>query len=100
MSELPAFWDLTLTLAIHETKLRYFGSVLGYFWSLLRPLMLFTVLYLAFTQFIRFGSHIPHYPVVQLTSTLPETTTTQTSRSPVARVDPASAASASTSKPT
>lgn len=66
--ELGRFWDLTLTLAIHETKLRYFGSVLGYFWSLLRPLMLFSVLYLAFTQFIRFGSGIEKYPVVLLTS--------------------------------
>lgn len=66
--ELEAFWDLTLTLAIHETKLRYFGSVLGYFWSLLRPLMLFGVLYLAFTKFIRFGGDIENYPLILLLS--------------------------------
>jgi len=42
---------LTLTLAIakNDFKLRFFGSVLGYLWTLMRPLMLFGVLYLMFT---------------------------------------------------
>ena len=44
------FVELTLTLARTEFKLRYFGSVLGYVWSLMRPLLFFGVLYLFFTQ--------------------------------------------------
>lgn len=45
-----------------DFKLRYQGSVLGYLWSLLRPLFLFGVLYIVFTKVIRVGGDIPHYP--------------------------------------
>ena len=55
------FVELTLTLARTEFKLRYFGSVLGYFWSLMRPLLFFGVLYLFFTQIFKLGKGIPHY---------------------------------------
>jgi ABC-2 type transport system permease protein len=57
------FWNITLALAKTEFKIRYFGSVLGYFWSLMRPLMLFGVLYIVFTHVVRFGSGITHYPL-------------------------------------
>lgn len=66
--DLRRFWNLTTTLAATDFKLRYFGSVLGYFWSLARPLMFFGVLYVVFTQVLRFGGDIPHYPVYLLTS--------------------------------
>ena len=59
------FLHVTRALAATEFKLRYFDSVLGYFWSLLRPLMLFGVLYLVFTHVVRF-TQVPHYPVVLL----------------------------------
>lgn len=49
-----------------DFKLRYQGSVLGYAWSLLRPLFLFMILYIVFTQFIKLGGDIPHYPVYLL----------------------------------
>lgn len=49
-----------------DFKLRYQGSVLGYAWSLLRPLMLFLILYVVFVKFLRLGSGIPHYPVYLL----------------------------------
>ncbi|HET9102348.1 MAG TPA: ABC transporter permease [Solirubrobacteraceae bacterium] len=62
------FIELTLTLARSEFKLRYFGSVLGYVWSLARPLLFFGVLYLFFTQIIHLGKGIPHYGVYLLTS--------------------------------
>ncbi len=62
------FWNLTLTLAATEFKLRYFGSALGYLWTLMRPLMFFGVLYVVFTQVIRFGAGIEFYPVYLLTS--------------------------------
>ena len=44
-----------MTLARTEFKLRYFGSVLGYVWSLMRPLLFFGVLYLFFTQIVDIG---------------------------------------------
>ena len=44
------FWHLTFNIARTEWKLRFFGSVLGYLWQLMRPLLLFGVLYVFFTQ--------------------------------------------------
>jgi ABC-2 type transport system permease protein len=61
------FVELTLTLAHSEFKLRYFGSALGYVWSLMRPLLFFGVLYLFFTQILHIGKGVPHYGVYLLT---------------------------------
>lgn len=60
------FWDLVLIMALTEYRRRYAGSVLGYAWTLLRPLMLFAVLYTVFTEVIRFGGSVPDYPVLLL----------------------------------
>src|SRR5476651_335494 len=49
-----------------DFKLRYQGSVLGYAWSLLRPLLLFIILYVVFVKFLKLGAGIPHYPVYLL----------------------------------
>jgi ABC-2 type transport system permease protein len=65
--DIRRFIELTTTLARSEFKLRYFGSVLGYVWSLMRPLLFFGVLYLFFTQVIKLGKDIPHYGVYLLT---------------------------------
>jgi ABC-2 type transport system permease protein len=62
------FVELTLTLARTEFKLRYFGSALGYFWSLVRPLLFFGVLYVVFTKVFNLGKGVPHYPVYLLGS--------------------------------
>jgi ABC-2 type transport system permease protein len=67
-SSLRRFVELTMTLARTEFKLRYFGSVLGYFWSLAKPFMFFGVLYLVFTHVFKLGKGIPHYAVYLLTS--------------------------------
>jgi ABC-2 type transport system permease protein len=61
------FLELTSTLARSEFKLRYFGSVLGYFWSLMRPLLFFGVLYFFFTEIVKVGKGVPHYGVYLLT---------------------------------
>jgi ABC-2 type transport system permease protein len=60
------FLYVTRALTATEFKLRYFGSTLGYLWTVLRPLMLFGVLYLVFTHVVRFGDAVPHYAVVLL----------------------------------
>ncbi len=61
------FLALTTILARTDFKLRYFGSVLGYVWSLMRPLLFFGVLYLFFTQIVKVGKGVPHYGVYLLT---------------------------------
>jgi ABC-2 type transport system permease protein len=60
--------SLTWMLAVTDFKLRYFGSVLGYLWTLMRPLMLFGVLYFVFTKVFAIGETVDHYPVYLLTS--------------------------------
>lgn len=50
-------------LVIADFKLRYQGSILGYVWSLLRPLLIFAVLYTVFTIFLPLGKGVHHYPV-------------------------------------
>jgi ABC-2 type transport system permease protein len=49
-----------------DFKLRYQGSVLGYTWSLLRPLLLFLILYVVFAKFLKLGDDVPHYPIYLL----------------------------------
>jgi ABC-2 type transport system permease protein len=49
-----------------DFKLRYQGSVLGYAWSLLRPLLLFLILYIVFVKFFNLGKGVPHFPVYLL----------------------------------
>ena len=53
-----------------DFKLRYQGSFLGYLWAVLRPLLMFAILYLVFAKLLRFGDDIPHYPVYLLTGTV------------------------------
>jgi ABC-2 type transport system permease protein len=60
------FLHLTWTLAVTDFKLRFFGSVLGYLWQLMRPLMLFSVLYFVFTEFVKIGQSANHFAVVLL----------------------------------
>jgi len=61
------FIELTLTLARTDFKLRYFGSVLGYFWQLARPLLFFGVIYVFFTEVLHVDRGVPHYGVYLLT---------------------------------
>ncbi len=60
------FAALTVHLAAMEWKLRYFGTALGYLWQLVRPLMLFGVLYVVFTQFVRLNAGVDYFPAVLL----------------------------------
>jgi len=49
-----------------DFKVRYQGSLLGYLWSVLKPLFLFVILYVVFTYVFKVGKSIPHYPVYLL----------------------------------
>jgi len=44
-----------------EFKATYKGPILGYVWGILRPLGFFGVLYVVFTQILRFGGEVPYY---------------------------------------
>lgn len=53
-------------LVVTDFKLRYQGSVLGYLWSILKPIFLFIILYIVFDKFLRLGRDIEHFPVYLL----------------------------------
>ena len=46
-----------------DFKLRYQGSLIGHLWSILKPLLLFTIMYLVFVRFLRFDDGTPHYAI-------------------------------------
>ena len=56
-------WQLSILLAVTEFKLRFFGSVLGYLWQFMRPLLLFGVLYVVFSIFLDVNTDVPYYAV-------------------------------------
>lgn len=58
--------ELLYLIAITDFKRTYFGTVLGYLWSVARPLMMFGVLLVVFTRVFRLGSSVAHYPVFLL----------------------------------
>lgn len=60
------FVDLLLLTATTDFRKAFFGTALGYAWSLLRPLLLFGVLLVVFTRILRVGSGIPNYPMFLL----------------------------------
>jgi len=60
------FFELLYLVSVTEFKQTYFGTVLGYIWSLIRPLALFAVLLFVFTQIFRVGSQVTNYPVLLL----------------------------------
>lgn len=57
---------LSWLMAKTKWRIAYFNSVLGPLWSVLRPLMLFGVLYLVFAEIVNFGGDITNYPVLLL----------------------------------
>ncbi|MFN8163271.1 MAG: ABC transporter permease [Solirubrobacterales bacterium] len=62
------FFDLLLLISVTDFKKTYYGTVLGYFWSLLRPAILFGVLLVVFTKVFHFKSagEVEHYPELLL----------------------------------
>jgi ABC-2 type transport system permease protein len=53
-------------IAASEFKLKYADSALGYVWSLLKPLGIFSVLYVVFGRFFRLNIGFEHYPLYLL----------------------------------
>jgi ABC-2 type transport system permease protein len=62
-SDLRRFWNLTFTLAATDFKLRFYGSALGYVWTLARPFMFFGVIYFVFTEIVGLDKSVKNYGV-------------------------------------
>jgi ABC-2 type transport system permease protein len=62
-SDATRFWNLTWTLATTDFKLRFYGSVLGYLWTLARPFMFFGVIYFVFTEIVGLDKNVKNYGV-------------------------------------
>lgn len=61
-SDPKRLWHLTWALAKTEFKLTFFGSALGYLWQLMRPLLLFGVIYLVLSKSkLAAENHRPYY---------------------------------------
>lgn len=62
-SDWRRFWSLTWTLAATDFKLRFYGSVLGYAWTLARPFLFFGVIYVVFSQIVGLDANVENYGV-------------------------------------
>jgi ABC-2 type transport system permease protein len=62
------FWHLTLTLATTDFKLRFYGSALGYAWTLVRPFAFFGVVWFVFAEIVGAGNGVKNYPAYILLS--------------------------------
>jgi len=60
------FLRLTWLISVTDFKLGYLGTFLGYLWSLMRPVLLFGIYYVVFTQVFRFGDDVTDYPALLL----------------------------------
>jgi ABC-2 type transport system permease protein len=58
--------ELLYVIAVTDFKRTYFGTVLGYVWSIARPLMTFGILLVVFTHVFRLSAKVPNYPVFLL----------------------------------
>jgi ABC-2 type transport system permease protein len=57
---------ILVVIAQAEFKLKYAGSALGYLWSVLKPLALFTMMYLVFGRIFKLGAISQYYPLALL----------------------------------
>lgn len=64
LHELWNYRDLIIRLAWSDFKLRYKSSALGFFWSLLEPLLMLVVLYVVFSNLMRV--QVEHYQLFLL----------------------------------
>jgi ABC-2 type transport system permease protein len=67
-TEAQRFVNLTWTLAVTDWKLRFYGSVLGVVWTLLKPFAFFGVIYVVFAEIADLGAGVKNYPAYILLS--------------------------------
>ena len=59
-------FELLIEIAINDFKKTYFGTALGYLWSVARPLLTFAILLAVFTHIFHFASKVHNYPAFLL----------------------------------
>lgn len=64
LRDIYGYRDLILRLAWSDFKLRYKNSILGFFWSLLEPLLMLLVLYVVFSHLMKI--QVEHYQLFLL----------------------------------
>ncbi len=57
------YLELIRELAITQFKLKYTGSLLGYVWSLAKPLMMFGIMYFVFARLLKIGAGVQDFPL-------------------------------------
>lgn len=62
-TELRRLANLTWTLAITDWKLKFYGSVLGVLWTLVRPFAFFGVIYFVFTEIAQLDANVHNYGI-------------------------------------
>ena len=74
LARLTRYRGLIQSLVARELKARYRGSVLGFFWSFINPLLLLLIYSFVFKYFLpRSGEDLPHYEVFMFCGILPWT---------------------------
>ncbi|MDR2083123.1 MAG: ABC transporter permease [Candidatus Ancillula trichonymphae] len=58
--------SLLTELVRTDFRLRYQDSILGYLWTLVKPMMMFAILYIVFVKFFRVGADFPNFAVYLL----------------------------------
>jgi ABC-2 type transport system permease protein len=61
--DMRRLFALAWTLATTDFKLRFYGSALGYVWTLARPFLFFGVIYLVFSEIAGLDANVDHYGV-------------------------------------
>ncbi len=60
-NEIRKSYHLIAEFVRTDFKLRYQDSFLGYIWSVIRPAMMFAILYFVFAYFFKLGKDVPHF---------------------------------------
>ena len=69
LKSLIEYKELLINFAVKELKIKYKNSILGFFWSLLNPILSMLVFTVVFSIF--FKSNIPNFPIFILAGLLP-----------------------------
>jgi lipopolysaccharide transport system permease protein len=69
LAELWAYRDLMRNMVMRDLRARYKNSLLGYFWSLINPLLTMLIFWLVFSVLLR--NNIPMFPVFLIVALLP-----------------------------
>jgi ABC-2 type transport system permease protein/lipopolysaccharide transport system permease protein len=67
--QLARFWPVIQNMVVQELRVRYQRSILGFFWTLLNPLLMLATLSLVFTQVLH--TEDPHFPLFLLAGMVP-----------------------------